>query len=87
MSYWWMSFCDSERPKGDKFLGALIVKADNHLEMIKRSWALHLNPGGEVMFFEIPSQYEQRIPRDWIETRLLTKAECAEFENRYENQP
>ena len=84
MSYWWMSFCDPIRPKGDKFLGALIIRADNHFEMLTKSWTLKLNPGGEVTFFEIPKQYEQRIPRNWVETRLLTKAECEEFENRWQ---
>jgi hypothetical protein len=83
MSYWWMSFCDPEKPKGQKFLGALVIRADDHFEMMKRSWMLELNPGGEVAFFEIPKQYEERIPHDWIETRLLTKNECEEFEHRW----
>jgi hypothetical protein len=80
MSFWWMSFCDPDRPEGDRFIGALVIRADNAHEMIDRSWALDLNPGGEIAFFEIPKQYEPRIPPDWIETRLLTKTECETFD-------
>lgn len=85
MSYWWMSFCDPKRPKGDQFLGALIVQADSHQAMLSRSWYLGLNPGGEVVFFEIPKQYNERIPPDWIETRLLTREECEAFEKKWSN--
>jgi hypothetical protein len=83
MSYWWMSFCDPDRPEGDRFLGALIVRANSNHEMLSRSWALGLNPGGEVAFFEIPEQYEERIPPDWIETRLLTRDECEALEKKW----
>jgi hypothetical protein len=44
----------AKRPKGDKFLGALIVTGEDHKAMLARSWLLELNPGGEVEFFEIP---------------------------------
>lgn len=83
MSYWWLSFADPDKPTGEKFLGALIIRAHDDVEMLKRSWMLELNPGGEVAFFEIPKQYEERIPPDWVETRLLTKKQCDELENKW----
>lgn len=84
MSYWWMSFCDPDKPEGTQFLGAAIIKADNHFDMMTRSWLLGLNPGGEVAFFEIPEQYEKRVPNDWIESRLITKIEADELEKKWE---
>jgi hypothetical protein len=82
-SYWWMSFCNADKPKGERFLGGLIIKADSDLEAIKRSHFLELNPGGEVLFYKIPEQYHERIPMDWIETRLISKKECEDLERLY----
>jgi hypothetical protein len=83
MSYWWMSFVDPHEPEGEQFLGALIIVADTREDMMVRSWMLDLNPGGEVAFFEIPKQYEYRIPPEWIETRLLTEEEVLDFEKKW----
>lgn len=80
---YWMSFVDPERPEGDRFLGCLIVRGRNDMDVIRRSHMLGLNPGGEVMFFEIPKQYLDRVPIDWIETRLINREECEAFEKRY----
>jgi hypothetical protein len=85
MKYWWMSFCDPKRPKGDKFLGALIVTGEDHKAMLARSWLLELNPDGEVEFFEIPEQYHSRIPQGWVETRLITREEAEAFERKWSN--
>jgi hypothetical protein len=83
MGYYWMSFCDPKNLVGSKFLGALIIKASDDLEAVRRSWSLGLNPGGEVVFYEIPKQYESRIPDDWVESRLINRAECDEFEKKW----
>ena len=85
MGYYWMSFCDAEKPAGSMFLGALIIEAPNPLEAIERSWELELNPGGEILFHEIPEVYYERIPADWIETRLITRKECEDLENKFKN--
>lgn len=84
--YYWMSFVDADRPKvegEDRFLGALIIRAADAYEATFRSHFLKLNPGGEVMMFCIPHQFHERIPPDWIETRLITRKECEEFESLY----
>ena len=88
--YWWLSFVDPDRrPVGDRFLGALVIRGDedqsleNKMQVIQRSHMLGLNPGGEVAFYCIPKEYHERIPSDWIETRLITKTECMELERRW----
>jgi hypothetical protein len=85
VTYFWMSFCDPEKPEGSRFLGALVIKADSDFEALARSWFLELNPGGEMLFYEIPELYHERIPTDWIETRLITRKECETLENRFNN--
>jgi hypothetical protein len=85
MNYYWMSFCDPARPEGSKFLGALIVRADDESEAVRRSWMLDLNPGGEIELFAIPDQFHERIPADWVESRLITKQECDAFERQFGN--
>jgi hypothetical protein len=85
MKYWWMSFCDPERPTGDQSLGALIITGEDHIAMLARSWLLELNPGGEVQFFEIPKEYYSRIPQEWVETRLITREEAEAFEKKWSN--
>jgi hypothetical protein len=82
MSWWWMSFCDPKKPKGSKFLGGLLIEARDHHDMMHRSWSLKLNPGGEVRFFEVPKEYEERITSD-ITYRLLSREECEAFERKH----
>lgn len=48
MAFFYLSFCDTERPKGTQFLGATIVEAPDSTSAVKRSWELGINPGGEV---------------------------------------
>lgn len=74
---WWLSFADPELPEGTQFLGAAIIKASNFLEAVRVSHILGINPGGEVKSQRIPVEME--IPDKWVE-RLLTKAECEEFD-------
>jgi hypothetical protein len=82
MSWWWMSFCDAERAEGDRFLGALLIEAQDEYDMVTRSHALKLNPGGELMFFKVPGEYEECIDPS-ITYRLLSRAECEAFERRF----
>lgn len=44
----WLSFADPKLPKGKQFLGAVVIRADDMIEAIKRSHFLGINPGGEV---------------------------------------
>lgn len=51
--YWWLSFADSNKPKGEQFLGATIVKAGGPASAIRRTHVLNINPGGQVAYEKI----------------------------------
>lgn len=57
----WLSFCDSNRPKGRQFLGAAVVEANDLAEAITKSWPEGCNPGGEVLSAEIPKPEYARV--------------------------
>jgi hypothetical protein len=86
MAWRWMSFCDPARPKGSKFLGALLIEAADSDDALMRSHLLGLNPGGEVVSFEVPQEYVARI-EPAMTYRLLSRAECETFERKYAGQP
>lgn len=79
MKQWWLSFCDSDRPKGQQFLGVAIVCAHAFTEAITAAHVLGINPGGEVQGHAIPP--DKLVPSQWVE-RLLTRAECEELERK-----
>lgn len=74
MSYWYLSFCDTDRPKGHKFLGGCFVEAQSAQEAIQAAWAHGCNPGGEVAMVQVPEEREAAIAR-WGTNRLLSKQE------------
>ena len=74
MTYWWLSFTDNTRAEGDRFLGGCIIEASSFGEAINEAWRRKINPGGEVMGFEVPCEYEAIIPRFGV-NRLLSKDE------------
>jgi hypothetical protein len=82
MAWWWMSFADPEMPKGRQFLGGLLIEADDEHEMLLRSHALGLNPGGEISFFRVPPQFEERVTPD-LTYRLLSREECERIDRIY----
>jgi hypothetical protein len=52
--HWWLSFCDPDRPRGEKFKHAVIVEGRDIVEAADEAWRLGINPGGEVMGYELP---------------------------------
>jgi hypothetical protein len=75
--YWWLSFADARRPKGSQFLGAVLLQAYDVTGAIRAAWRLGINPGGEVLAHPAPFTFR---PRDGWAERLLSAAECAEFD-------
>lgn len=73
--YWFMSFCDSARPKGTQFLGALIGRGVTLPDACKGAWREGLNPGGEVLGQPIPLALFDATPETYL-GRLLTRAEA-----------
>lgn len=79
MPLWWLSFCDATRPKGEQFLGAAIVRAEDIAGAIRAAWRFGCNPGGEVLSEPFPEDLEDAVP-DHFRHRLLSRAECAEVD-------
>ena len=62
VTLFWLSFCDADRPAGTQFLGACLVEAEADLLAVARAHDLGINPGGEVLMVECPSENEARFP-------------------------
>lgn len=73
--WWWLSFCDPDKPEGEQFLGVCIVHGGGGGEAIQNAWTIGCNPGGEVMSIPIP---EQHVPDEQYRRRLLSKEELEE---------
>lgn len=54
LTWWWLSFADATRPKGQQNLGVAIVKATCSADAMRVSWRTGCNPGGEVMSVRVP---------------------------------
>ena len=72
--WWWLSFADGEKPKGEQFLGVAVVKAINVTEAIREAWRLGINPGGECAFQELAKAPPRNIRR-----RLLSREEASKY--------
>ena len=71
--WFWLSFCDADRPTGTQFLGACIVRGRGIATAIREAHRQGCNPGGEVKVVEIPPERYPKPP--WV-NRLLTKDEA-----------
>lgn len=69
LRWWYLSFAEP-----GKFLGGAYIQARGVTLALTRAHALGINPGGEVMFVEIPHEAEHKIPSAH-KHRLLTKIE------------
>ena len=71
MTWWWLSFCDPDRPKGERFLGVAIVPGITIVDACETAWDLGINPGGQVLGTEL-----REPPIEKWRFQLLTKAEA-----------
>jgi hypothetical protein len=76
--WWWLSFADGNRPKGQQFLGACMVQGWGMLTAVAEAHARRINPGGEVAGAPLPEGAPDPLP-EWT-NRLLTKAECEAYD-------
>jgi hypothetical protein len=72
--WWWLSFCDPDRPEGQQFIGVAIVCGWTIQEAVTRSHLLKVNPGGEISFAQMPPE---RVPRPEFCNCLMDYAELA----------
>lgn len=62
LTTWWLSFADDARGGS---LGVCLVEARGLLTAVMRTHQIGINPGGQVMGFEIPEDSEEHaLPRD-----------------------
>jgi hypothetical protein len=78
MTFFWLSFCDPKKPD-DGFLGACVVEADSFPAAVKKAWRLGINPGGEVLAFDVTPFDGYRLNDRWL-NRLLNREECETFD-------
>lgn len=68
MTWWWLSFADGRRARGDQFLGGVYVRADNMIAAVNAAHRLGINPGGEVQGVDL-----DHVPPADAQNRLLSK--------------
>ncbi len=70
--YLWLSFCDPDKPKGSQFLGVIITSALGLSHAIEKTHTLGINPGGEILSFEVdendirPEHFDKLLTGDEI---------------------
>jgi hypothetical protein len=84
VGWWYLSFCDPERPAGTRFLGGCFVQGHDEVSAVRRSHHLGINPGGEVAMMGPlteagPVAQLEAVAGRWCD-RLLTREEIAEFD-------
>jgi hypothetical protein len=75
--WYYLSFADETRPKGEQFLGAAVVKANGVLTATRKCHVLGINPGGQVLCVPLP---EGQKPYPWDADRLLSKSTALNLE-------
>lgn len=63
MPWWYMSFVDINRPRGNQFLGACLVFSGGEeiADAIKEAWRVGCNPGGAAQVVELPSPLPEKL--------------------------
>jgi|HubBroStandDraft_4_1064222.scaffolds.fasta_scaffold116597_4 hypothetical protein len=76
--FFWLSFCDPDKPKGSQFLGANIIEASDAIMAHFGSGIYGCNPGGEVKIIEIPQTANDMFDHVKDTNRLLSAKEIEE---------
>lgn len=67
LRWWWMSFVDPDRPEGERFVGACIVRAPGPVTAVIEAHAQKCNPGGQVRSLPFPPHVDAS---EWANTLL-----------------
>lgn len=76
---WWLSFCDDTEAGRGRFLGAVIMTVPAHTSLIRHSYHMGLNPGGEMLAIELDPKQHRFTPDQMF--RLLNKKEAESLAN------
>lgn len=74
-SWFWLSFRNKET---NTFLGVSIIQASNFKKAFLLSWSLKINPGGEVLAYNITEDINKIMPKD--RHRLLNREEALHYQ-------
>ena len=76
IEWFYLSFVDSDRPEGQRFVGGVYLQARGIAHAIDASHTQRLNPGGEVnVLGPLPlDEFEQNVP-ECDRNRLLSARE------------
>lgn len=82
--YVFLSFCDTKKNEGNKFLGGIICKAFGVTDALNKTHELGINPGGQVFMYilsfdagtpytirqkrHIDQSRDKLLSRDYLET-------------------
>jgi altronate dehydratase len=66
MPYYYLSFCDPIKPKGQHFLGCAIVEAPDEVSAVLESHMRKINPGGEVVIVGLGTEVLPPEYTDWL---------------------
>lgn len=84
MGVFWLSFCDPDLPEGQRFLGVVIVRAKTFEDAVFISWKRKINPGGQIAFFQVPTDKCYAIKPGEM-NRLLSREEAYLIDARAQN--
>ncbi len=73
LPHWYLTFSD------DGWRGFCIVPAANEAMALLRSHALGINPGGEVLLYDM-SEVGRRVPDNWLDTLYTTEDDVRAFD-------
>ncbi len=66
----WLSFCDTDKPKGDQFLGVIVIESCGLATAIQKLWEMGINPGGQVLCYEtsgvLPDHMGRLLSKDQL---------------------
>jgi hypothetical protein len=64
LNWWWLSFADPRKPKGQQFLGACLVQGYGLGTAIQEARRRGINPGGEVKGSAVQEKSLARYPEN-----------------------
>ena len=76
MAIFWLSFVDTDKPRGSRFAGACLVRAASYPAAMSEAWRQECNPGGEVQGIEVPAQLEGCVLDAELNILYTTHEEC-----------
>lgn len=81
MNLWWLSFCDTRKPRGTQFIGGCIVPASGTIAAVRMAHFYGINPGGEVAGAPVNPALEPKDLEEWS-YRLLSPVEVVQLDAR-----